>query len=383
MKAMALPSGDQRGRAIWRPWRGPEISEGERMTAGLVSHPSPPPLVATDGEGWGTRRLVRWGTRRFVGWGNLRESGWSTDGLGVQLGDPPVVFAGRIGGDVGEGLGIGRPIELVNVKAGGGEKSGRGGLSGGDGNSGDALDINAIFADDAGRRVHGSEGSGGTGSALDIKEGDALAVGREGRRIDVAVELGKTLGRIAVETREIKVGLAAEVGAIGEEGDGGRVGRPDGGGFRAGVAGRGRGGDALALVETAERSDVDFSAFDPGETLAVGRNGDLAYGLNGRLAGRGGRVAEAEFWTQAGRRVIAQRKRAKAAQRALRGEKYIARMLSAERQGARERGSEKAGSKGAREQVGGLAGSRALARRFAGWRVRGVEPGGKRAPGGA
>ncbi len=34
MKAMDLPSGDQRGTAIWRPWRGPEISAGARMGRG-------------------------------------------------------------------------------------------------------------------------------------------------------------------------------------------------------------------------------------------------------------------------------------------------------------------------------------------------------------
>ena len=39
--------------------------------------------------------------------------------LRVEFGDPPVVFAGRIGGDVGQGFGIGRPIELVDVEVGG------------------------------------------------------------------------------------------------------------------------------------------------------------------------------------------------------------------------------------------------------------------------
>ena len=207
--------------------------------------------------------------------------------LRVEFGDPPVVFAGRIGGDVGEGFGIGRPVELVDVKVGGGEEGGRGGLGGGGGDSGDALNLDTIFADDAGGRVHGGEGSGGTRGAFDIEEGDALAVGREGGRIDVAVELGEALGRVAVEMREIEVGLAAEVGAIGEEGEGGGVGRPDGIGLRAGFVGRGRGGDALALVESAERSDANFAAFEPGEALAVGRNGDLADGLDGPGAGRG------------------------------------------------------------------------------------------------
>jgi hypothetical protein len=40
-------------------------------------------------------------------------------------------------------------------------------------------------------------------------------------------------------------------------------------------------------------------------------------------------LADAEFWAQTGRRVIAQRRRAKAAQRALRGENGIGKMLTA------------------------------------------------------
>jgi hypothetical protein len=48
------------------------------------------------------------------------------------------------------------------------------------------------------------------------------------------------------------------------------------------------GRDAPAVVEIAERSDANLTAFDPGETLAVGRNGDLADGLNGPLAGSSG-----------------------------------------------------------------------------------------------
>ena len=95
MKAMALPSGDQRGRAICRPWRGPETSGG--------------------------------GEDR----GGFRVSG---SGLRVELGDPPVVFTGRVGGDVGEGRGIGRPVEFIDVKVGGREEDRRGGLGRGDRN---------------------------------------------------------------------------------------------------------------------------------------------------------------------------------------------------------------------------------------------------------
>jgi hypothetical protein len=34
MKAIDLPSGDQRGTAICRPWSGPETSEGARIALG-------------------------------------------------------------------------------------------------------------------------------------------------------------------------------------------------------------------------------------------------------------------------------------------------------------------------------------------------------------
>ena len=133
-----------------------------------------------------------------------------------------------------------------------------------------------VFADDAGGRVHGGESSGRTGGAFDIEEGDALAVGRESGRIDIAVESGETPGRIAVEMREIEIGLAAEVRAIGEEGEGGGVGRPDGVRLGAGAVGRRGGGDALAMAEIVEGSNENHPAVEPGDALAVGRNGDLA-----------------------------------------------------------------------------------------------------------
>ena len=85
--------------------------------------------------------------------------------------------------------------------------------------------------------------------------------------------------------RKIEVGLAAEIGAIGEEGEGGGVVRPDEVGFGARAVGRGR-GDALALVEICKRRDANFAAGDPGQALAVGRNGDLGDGDRAPLAGR-------------------------------------------------------------------------------------------------
>ncbi len=69
MKAICLPSGDQRGAAIWRLWR--------RDLGGVED------------------RLWRW----------LR--GDRLDGLYIKLGYPPVVLAGRIGGNVGHLSGVG------------------------------------------------------------------------------------------------------------------------------------------------------------------------------------------------------------------------------------------------------------------------------------
>ena len=99
-------------------------------------------------------------------------------GLGIEFRDPPIVFTGRVGSDVGEGRGVGGPVEFIDVKVGGREEDRRGGLGReGGSNGGDALDFDAVFANDAGGCVHGGEGAGRTGGAFDIEEGDALAVG--------------------------------------------------------------------------------------------------------------------------------------------------------------------------------------------------------------
>jgi len=92
MKAMALPSGDQRGRAICRPWRGPG-TRWEQDYRGFGARAIPGPQVRGTG---------------------------GTHGLGVEPGDPPVVFTGRVGGDVGQRRGVGRPVEFIDVKVGGG-----------------------------------------------------------------------------------------------------------------------------------------------------------------------------------------------------------------------------------------------------------------------
>ena len=77
MKAMVLPSGDQRGTAICRPCKGPDTSAGARIGIGFRS-----------------------------------------ELLGVEPGHPPVVLARRRGGDVGQRLRIRRPVELVDVQVG-------------------------------------------------------------------------------------------------------------------------------------------------------------------------------------------------------------------------------------------------------------------------
>ena len=113
-------------------------------------------------------------------------------------------------------------------KAGERRRAGRT-LSGVDGwDFGDALDLDAVFPDDAGGRVHGGECAGGTRGTFNVEEGDALAVGRECGITDVAVELGQALGPIAVQMRKIKIVLPAQIGAIGKEDQRSRVGRPRG-----------------------------------------------------------------------------------------------------------------------------------------------------------
>ena len=99
------------------------------------------------------------GAGRFRGLGS---SSRSIQFLRVELCHPPVVFARRVGGDVCEALGVGRPVELVHVQIG------RGYLLGGFGRGhvhrgyGDALNLDAVLADDAGGRLHRRQSSGRT-----------------------------------------------------------------------------------------------------------------------------------------------------------------------------------------------------------------------------
>ena len=59
------------------------------------------------------------------GTGGSIRGGLNRNGLRVELCDPPVVFAGRVGGDVGERLRIGRPFEFEDMQVGGSEENSR------------------------------------------------------------------------------------------------------------------------------------------------------------------------------------------------------------------------------------------------------------------
>ncbi|MEI9967602.1 MAG: hypothetical protein WDM87_02865 [Terracidiphilus sp.] len=94
-----------------------------------------------------------------------------------------------------------------------------------------------VLSNDAGRQRFRSERAGGSRGAFDVEKRDALAVGRECRRVNVAVEFREAMSRAAVEMREIDIGLLAGTVAIGEEGDRRGVRRPDEVGGVAGISG--------------------------------------------------------------------------------------------------------------------------------------------------
>ena len=200
------------------------------------------------------------------------------DGLGVELGDPPVVFAGRVGGDEGDVVGVGRPVELVDVEIGGGEEVA--GASGGV-DAIDALDLYAVFADDAVPGRHGVEGSGVAGGVLDEEEGDGFAVGGEGWLLNFTDQVGELLDLargLGPEEDLDLIGLRSVSGAGGEEGEGFAVGGPDGGAVGA-VGGVGDldelGGDGVGDLGEVEGGAVG-GAEGPGHGRAVGRDGYAA-----------------------------------------------------------------------------------------------------------
>ena len=143
--------------------------------------------------------------------------GIAAEGLGVELGHPPVVFAGRVGGNVGHAFRVGRPVELVRVQVGGGDERGLGGRSGVGGGIGDALDFNGVVADDSGPRLHGCERAGGAGCSCDIEERDLGAIRRKRGLVHVAFEGSELLCGAAVRAGEIEITLAVSAGAVREE----------------------------------------------------------------------------------------------------------------------------------------------------------------------
>ena len=149
---------------------------------------------------------------------------------------------------------------------------------------GDALNLDVIFTDDAGGRSFRGECARGTRGSFNVEERDGLAVGRECRGVDVAVELAEANGGTAVEMREEEVGLVAWIGAVGEERDGGGVGRPSKFGRVAGLAWGF--GDWLALGEIVERGEANLASLKPGDALAVGRDGELSEGASAVLGGK-------------------------------------------------------------------------------------------------
>ncbi len=208
--------------------------------------------------------------------------GGAADLLGIELGDPPVVFAWRRGGDVGELAGVGRPVELIDVEVGGCDV---GDFARGGAGDGDALNLDPIFADDAGPGLHGVEGSGGTGGVFDKKEGNGAAVRRPGGGLDLALEMGELVGltRFAGPDDDLRLAARCRVraGAGGEKGEGGAVrgpGRLPGRAF--GCAG-GDGDGAVRRVGVIDVGEMKFSAAaaraeGPGEQGAVGGEGKVS-----------------------------------------------------------------------------------------------------------
>jgi len=237
---------------------------------------------------------------RLWRWRRLRGGGW-LDCLYIEMGHPPVVFAGRIGGDVGHLSGVGRPVELVDVQVGRGDLPER---SGGDAGHSDALDLRALFADDTAPGLHGGERAGGAGGVLDEEEGERAAVGRPGGHVDLAGDVGELAaltGLAGPKEDLLLVGVVFTGGAGGRVGQPLAVGRPGGAVIGAvGCLGFGvDGGLFCGIVYVGEAELGAIAGFErPGNGFAVGREGGLAdmfrlpdaldYGADARvLMGRG------------------------------------------------------------------------------------------------
>ena len=85
---------------------------------------------------------------------------------------------------------LGDQANSYDVEVGGSEQVA---VAVGDIDAVDALDFDAVFADDAGPGLHGVERAGGAGGVFDEEEGDGFAVRRPGGLVDVAGDVGQLL----------------------------------------------------------------------------------------------------------------------------------------------------------------------------------------------
>ena len=207
--------------------------DGEDITAGgsLVAHQS-----ANKGNSLSIGRPARHGDLQSVeSAGNLRwiqnHLGIAAGSLRVQLRDPPVVFSWRIGGNVGDGPGVPRPVEFVDVQVGLRKEieernqvvqctRSHGPVIDrrwreltipvrGDAHHGNALDFDAVLTNHSGRGLHRSQGAGLASGSGDIEKSDGLSIRGKRGCAHVAAEFGNAAGRGAVEPREVKIGLVA------------------------------------------------------------------------------------------------------------------------------------------------------------------------------
>ena len=151
--------------------------------------------------------------------GGLRGS----DLLGVELRQPPIVFSRRLGGDVGDVLRVGRPVEFIDMQVGRGK-----GLQLpvclGDG--GGVLDLDSIFANYACRGLHGIESAGPAGGVFDIEEANVFAIGGPLECLSDAAELAFLDGsRITANGRDVDLKLSGGL-AIRQKRQQLAVGRP-------------------------------------------------------------------------------------------------------------------------------------------------------------
>ena len=108
----------------------------------------------------------------------------------VELGDPVVVGAGALRGLGGEGLAVGRPVIVVDIKV---RRRGERDLSGRGVRHGDALGLDLLLDDPGIARVR-DEGAGLVRRALDEEEGDGFSVRRPARIVELALDAGQLPG---------------------------------------------------------------------------------------------------------------------------------------------------------------------------------------------